>query len=144
MMKSMFQEVWLGKNENIRTPKSSELCWSCKKEQPVYNMNGITLEADWKEEKIFLTSNKVIEIFKKISEEDSFILKMNPVFGRMACFELIDFYDEREKQCEYKQCHQIAVKFFCNLHLTNPSPEPIVISDSVQIQPHKFYKGRSH
>ena len=137
----MFQEVWLVKNENVRTPKPSELCRSCKKEQPVYNLNGITIEADWKEEKIFLTSDKVIEIFKNISDEDCFILKMDPEFGRTACFELIDFGDESEKQCEYKQCHKIALKFFCNSHLANPSPEPIVVSDSVQIQPHKFYKG---
>ena len=112
MMKSMFQEVWLVKNENVRTPKPSELCRSCKKEQPVYNLNGITIEADWKEEKIFLTSDKVIEIFKNISDEDCFILKMDPEFARTACFELI--CEKSGKECAYKKCHEISLKFLCN------------------------------
>ena len=112
MMKSMFQEVWLVKNKNIRTPKSSELCWSCKKEQPVYSLNGISIDAEWKEEKIVLTADKVHEIFRHISDEDCFILKMDPEFARTACFELIG--EKSGKECAYKQCHEIALKFFCN------------------------------
>ena len=85
MMKSMFQEVWLVRNGNVRTPKPSALCRSCKKEQPVYSLNGISLDAEWKEEKIVLTAGKVHEIFRHISDEDCFILKMDPEFARPEC-----------------------------------------------------------
>ena len=76
------------------------------------SLNGISLEADWKEEKIVLTADKVHEIFRHISDEDCFILKMDPEFARTACFELIG--EKSGKECAYKQCHEIALKFFCN------------------------------
>ena len=62
----------------------------CGRYQPSYRRVGIELQAEWKkhvnedtqERKIALTAEKVYEVFKSISDDDCWILGMNPEFAR--------------------------------------------------------------
>ena len=75
------------------------------------SLNGISLEADWKEEKIVLTADKVHEIFRHISDEDCFILKMDPEFARTACFELIGERVGKSVCVYHYHCHALYADF---------------------------------
>ena len=124
MMKSMFQEVWLVKGkgkppqpDNQTNPTKAH--GGCGRYQPNIRRIGLEMTAEWKqvnedtqEKKIVLTADRVHEIFRHISDEDCSILKMDPEFARTACFKLIG--EKSGKECAYKQCHEIALKFFCN------------------------------
>ena len=57
----------------------------CGRFQPKYRRNCLELTAEWskvnddnQEKKIFLSAERVLEIFKNISDEDSAILGMDP------------------------------------------------------------------
>ena len=61
----------------------------CGRHQPIIRRNGLELTAEWKkinedsqERKINLTAERVYEIFKRISDEDSEVLGMDPRFAR--------------------------------------------------------------
>ena len=63
----------------------------CGRFQPKIRRNGLELTAEWsekkknddsQEKKIILTPERVLEIFKNISDEDCFVLGMDPKFAR--------------------------------------------------------------
>ena len=61
----------------------------CGRFQPKIRRSGLDLFAEWKhvnedsqEKKIQLTAERVHEIFKRISDEESNIIGMNPKFSR--------------------------------------------------------------
>lgn len=61
----------------------------CGRSQPVIRRNGLELTAEWKkvdddaqEKKILLSAERVLEIFKNISDEECECLGMNPRFAR--------------------------------------------------------------
>lgn len=63
----------------------------CGRYQPIFRKNGLELTAEWRkdkvnedsqERKIILSAERVLEIFKNISDEDCYILGMDPKFAR--------------------------------------------------------------
>ena len=63
----------------------------CGRFQPKFRKNGLELTAEWSdkkrnddsmEKKIVLTAERVLEIFKNISDEDCTILGLDPKFSR--------------------------------------------------------------
>ena len=63
----------------------------CGRFQPKIRRNGLELTAEWsekkknddsQEKKIILTPERVLEIFKNISDEDCYVLGMDPKFAR--------------------------------------------------------------
>ncbi|CAI4228736.1 unnamed protein product [Auanema sp. JU1783] len=62
----------------------------CGRYQPTYKKAGIDINAEWKknvnedtqERKIVLTAERALEVFKEISDEDCYILGMDPRFAR--------------------------------------------------------------
>ena len=63
----------------------------CGRFQPKIRRNGLELTAEWsekkknddsQEKKIILYPERVLEIFKNISDEDCHVLGMDPKFGR--------------------------------------------------------------
>ena len=63
----------------------------CGRFQPKIRRNGLELTAEWnekkrnddsQEKKIILTPERVLEVFKNISDEDCVILGMDPKFAR--------------------------------------------------------------
>uniref|UniRef100_A0A914QEG3 DNA-directed RNA polymerase n=1 Tax=Panagrolaimus davidi TaxID=227884 RepID=A0A914QEG3_9BILA len=62
----------------------------CGRYQPTYRRTGIDINAEWKknvnedtqERKIVVTAEKVLEVFKAISDAECRILGLDPVFAR--------------------------------------------------------------
>ena len=61
----------------------------CGRHQPVIRRNGLELTAEWKkvnedsqERKIILSAERVLEIFKNVTDEDCSILGVGPQFSR--------------------------------------------------------------
>ena len=61
----------------------------CGQHQPVIRRNGLELTAEWKkvnedsqERKIILSAERVLEIFKNVTDEDCSILGVGPQFSR--------------------------------------------------------------
>lgn len=77
------------KNENGEVDQAKKGHGGCGRFQPKIRRNGLELVAEWKqvnedsqEKKIMLTAERVLEIFKRISDEECITLGMDPKYSR--------------------------------------------------------------
>ncbi|KAM3182235.1 DNA-directed RNA polymerase II subunit RPB1 [Hymenolepis weldensis] len=81
------EEINNGDDQEIKENKHCRT--GCGRFQPKYRRMGLELSAEWKtvnentqEKKINLTAERVLEVFKRISDEDCIALGFNPKYAR--------------------------------------------------------------
>ncbi|KAK6963030.1 DNA-directed RNA polymerase II subunit RPB1 [Biomphalaria glabrata] len=86
MEKRKEEEEGGGENQENEAPKSHG---GCGRYQPNIRRNGLELMAEWKhtneesqEKKIQVTAERVLEIFKRITDEECIVLGMDPKYAR--------------------------------------------------------------
>lgn len=70
--------------------EGKKVAGGCGRYQPTYRRVGIDINAEWKknvnedtqERKIVLTAERVLEVFKQITDEDILVIGMDPQFAR--------------------------------------------------------------